>query len=197
MITLHVKDITSQESRKLLSGSILPRPIALISTLQDNNKINVAPFSYFTIVSAEPPMISVSVRYDTDTQKDTSRNILRNKEFVVHIISPNYLEQANETSASLSREESELELAGLTAVESTSIKTPGILEAKVRFECEYVTHVPFEKNDLIIGRVKTFHIDEQIYDNGKILIEELNPVSRLSGARYGLIGDIISLETKK
>lgn len=197
MITLHSDRNSDQENRKLLSGSVLPRPIALISTLQENGKLNMAPFSYFTIVSATPPLVSVSVRYDTDTQKDTSRNIFRNKEFVVHIISPDFLEKANETSTSLSPEESEVEFAGLTPISSVSIKTPGIKEAKVRMECEYVTHVPFEHNDLIIGKIKTFHVDEEVYDNGKIKLEVLNPVSRLSGKRYGLIGDIISLETKK
>jgi flavin reductase (DIM6/NTAB) family NADH-FMN oxidoreductase RutF len=81
MITLHANDLTTKENKKLLSGSIAPRPIALISTLQENNKLNMAPFSYFNIVSGEPPMISVSVRYDTNDQKDTSLNIFRNKEF--------------------------------------------------------------------------------------------------------------------
>lgn len=194
MITLHTKDLKGNETRKLLSGSILPRPIALISTLQENKKVNMAPFSYFNIVSGTPPLISVSVRYDTANQKDTSRNIFREKEFVLHIISRDFLEKANMTSTSLSSEESEVEYAGLTEVDSTSIETPGIKEAKVRFECKYVKHVELDSTDLIIGKVKTFHIDESVYDNGKIKLEELNPVSRLSGKRYGLIGEIIKMD---
>lgn len=197
MIVLHSKDLSNTENKKLLSGSIAPRPIALISSLQVNNKINVAPFSYFNIVSGEPPMISVSVRFDNETQKDTSLNIFRNKEFVVHIISLDYLEKANLTSISLGRDKSELEFANLTSIPSISIKTPGIKEAKVRFECEYVDHMHFEKTDLIIGRVITFHIDDDVYDEGKIKLDKLLPVSRLSGARYGLIGDIIKLPTIK
>ena len=197
MITLHANDLSAKENKKLLSGSIAPRPIALISTLQENNKLNMAPFSYFNIVSGEPPMISVSVRYDTDNQKDTSLNILREKEFVVHIISREFLEKANETSTSLGRDESEVEYADLTSIPSISIKTPGIKEAKVRFECEYATHLHFEHTDLIIGRVVTYHINEEVYDNGKIKLDKLQPVSRLSGARYGMIGEIIQLETKK
>ena len=191
MITLHTKDLQENASRKLLSGSILPRPIALISTLQENGKVNVAPFSWFNIVNGEPPMISVSVRYDTEKQKDTSRNIMRNKEFVVHIISEDYLEKANKTSISLSPYESELEFANLTRVDSSSIKTPGIMESKVRLECQLETYVSLEKADLIIGKVITFHIDEEIYDNGKIDLLKLNPVSRLSGKRYSLVGKII------
>lgn len=197
MITIHAKNQTERENKKLLSGTILPRPIALVSTTQENGKINMAPFSYFNIVSAMPPMVSISVRYDEDIQKDTSRNILRTKEFVVHIISPDYMEKANETAINLSADESEVEYAGLTPVKSTSIKTMGISESKVRLECKYVTHVAFDKTDLIIGEVVTFHIDESIYDQGKIKVEALNPVSRLSGSRFSLIGDIIAMERPK
>ena len=199
MITIHAKDNTERENKKLLSGTILPRPIALVSTMQENGKINMAPFSYFNIVSAKPPLVSISVRYDGGNQKDTSRNILREKEFVVHIITPDYMEKANETATPLDKDESEVEYAGLTPLESTSINTFGIKESKVRMECKYVTHVPFEETDLIIGEVITFHIDESIYEEGKINTRQLNPISRLSGARFSLIGDIIAMErpTKK
>jgi len=194
MAVLDSIDLTERENFKILTGSILPRPIAWITTLQENGKVNMAPFSYFNIVTANPPLISVSVRYDTDSQKDTSRNIFRNKEFVVHIISHEYLKQANDTSISLGRDESEVEFAGLTLADSINMKTPGVKEAKVRFECVYETHINFEHTDLIIGRVKTYHINEDVYNDGKIDLDELNPVSRLSGARYGLIGEKIFME---
>lgn len=194
MITLHTKDLKDNEARKLLSGSVAPRPIAFITTLQDNGKVNAAPFSWFNMVSGTPPLVSVSIRYDSETQKDTSRNIIKNKEFVVHIISEDYLEKANATSISLSRLESELEYVGLTEVKSTSIKTPGIKEAKVRFECEYVTHIELESTDLIIGKIVTFHIDDTVYMDGKINIKALNPVLRLPGKRYSLVGKIIEIK---
>lgn len=197
MITLDSSVLTEKENAKLLSGSILPRPIALVSTLQENQKINMAPFSYFNIVSANPPMISISVRRDQEVQKDTSRNIIRNKEFVVHIISPEFLEQANKTATILGRDESEVEYANLTPVKSEQIATPGIAESKVRMECEYVTHVEFEHTDLIIGTVKMYHVDEQVYDQGKIKLDVLNPVSRLSGSRYSLVGTIIPMDKPK
>lgn len=190
---ISVSDV-EKENYKLLSGSILPRPIAWISTLQENKKMNIAPFSYFNIVSSSPPLISVSVRYDTSTQKDTSRNILRDKEFVVHIISKEYVEQANQTSISLSSTESEVEYANLHPVESKHVKVPGIKEAKIRLECVLEQHIPFETTDLIIGRVVGYWVDEDIFFDGKINLEKLNPVSRLSGARYGMIGEIIHIK---
>lgn len=194
MITLFTKDLSGNEARKLLSGSILPRPIALVSTTQENNLVNVAPFSWFNMVNASPPMISISVRYDTDNQKDTSRNIMRNKEFVVHIISEDFLEKANKTAVSLSPFESELTYADLMEVESSIISTKGIKEAKVRLECVLETTLHLEQADLIIGRVVAFHFDEEVYLNGKIDFKKLNPVSRLSGKRYGLIGKVIEID---
>lgn len=194
MITLQTKDLDNTATRKLLSGSILPRPIALVSTLQENGKVNMAPFSWFNIVSGFPPMISIAVRNDLKEQKDTPKNIFREKEFVIHIISYNFLEQANKTSDTLGRDESEVEYVNLTIEESTSIKTPGIKEAKIRLECEYEQHLELGTSVLIIGKVKTFHIDDEVYQDGKINLEKLNPVGRLSGKRYSLIGDIISFE---
>lgn len=183
-----------KDNYKLLSGSILPRPIALISSLQENGKINVAPFSYFNIVSSNPPLLSVSVRYDTNNQKDTSKNIFRDKEFVVHIISHEFLQKANKTSIPLSDTQSELEYAGLSSVPSKIVKVPGIKEAKIRLECVYENHMSFSSTDLIIGRVVGYWVDEEIFDKGKIDFEKLNPVSRLSGSRYALIGDVIAMK---
>ena len=193
---LCVSDV-EKENYKILSGSILPRPIAWITTVQENGKVNAAPFSYFNIVSAQPPLLSVSVRYDTDDQKDTSRNIFREKEFVVHIISEDAMMKANKTSKSMGKNESELSYAGLESVESVNVNTPGLKIAKVRLECVYETHMKFETTDLIIGRVVGYHIDDEVFDNGKIRLDKLKPVSRLSGSRYGLIGDIVHVQKEK
>ena len=196
MIYLSASEV-EKENYKLLSGAISPRPIALITTLQENKEVNAAPFSYFNVVSAKPPLLSVSVRYDTEQQKDTSRNIFREKEFVVHIISEDYLEKAHKTSITLSNKESELTYARLHTIPSKDIKTPGIKESKIRLECVYETHIHFETTDLIIGRVVGYHIDEEVFDNGKIDFVKLNPVSRLPGSNYGLLGEIIHFEKEQ
>ena len=194
MINLHSKDLSPSQTRKLLSGSVVPRPIALITSLQANGKTNMAPFSWFNIVSGSPPLLSVSIRYDDDKQKDTSRNILREKEFVVHIISYDFLEKADKTSINLGPNESELNYAHFELIESSLIKTPGVKEAKIRMECQYIHHLNLGSSDLIIGKVVSFHIDNRIYLDGKISFEELKPVARLSGKRYGLINEIISID---
>ncbi len=133
-------------------------------------------------------MISVAIQRNGGKQKDTARNILDSKEFVVHIVDQENVEKINETAASLPPNQSEIELAKLTPVKSTKITIPGKEEAKVRFECTLEHSVELGGNDspgcdLIIGRVVQFHIDDSIYENGRINPDALGAVSRLAGRK--------------
>ena len=193
---------SERENYKLLIGSIIPRPIAFITSVSKDGTLNGAPFSYFNIVSSNPPMISVAIQRNGGKQKDTARNILDSKEFVVHIVDQENVEKINETAASLPPNQSEIELAKLTPVKSTKITIPGIKEAKVRFECTLEHYVELGGNDspgcdLIIGRVVQFHIDDTIYENGRINPDALGAVSRLAGQSYARIGEIFELERPK
>ncbi|XKH49509.1 flavin reductase family protein [Chryseomicrobium palamuruense] len=192
---------TERENYKLLIGSIIPRPIAFVTTDSGNGVINGAPFSYFSIVSSNPPMVSLSIQRPASGHKDTARNIYRTKEFVVHIVDRDNVEKINETAASLAPDESELIRAGLTPVASEVVAVPGVREAKVRMECRLVEAIPFHEgdagSDLLIGRVVRFHIDEEIYSNGRIDPRALNAVSRLAGTNYAEIGEIFSMDRPK
>ncbi|MDR9856066.1 flavin reductase family protein [Paenibacillus sp. VCA1] len=191
---------SERDNYKLLTGSIIPRPVAWVTTLAENGKINAAPFSYFNIVTADPPMISVSVQRKQGSRKDTSRNAVREGEFVVHIGDELSVEKLNITAASLPPDESELEHAGLTPVPSDNVRVPGIAEAKIRMECVLEQAIPLGGTpdspaaDLLIGRVVRFHIDESLLDQGRILAEALKPVSRLAGSHYAKLGETFSLE---
>ncbi|MGD6950076.1 flavin reductase family protein, partial [Bacillus mobilis] len=103
----------------------IPRPIAFVTTLSKDGVVNGAPFSYFNIVSANPPMISLSIQRAQGRQKDTARNILESKEFVVHIVDEHNVEKVNQTAASLPPEQSEIEAAGFTTEASEKIAVPG------------------------------------------------------------------------
>jgi flavin reductase (DIM6/NTAB) family NADH-FMN oxidoreductase RutF len=193
---------SERENYKLLIGSIIPRPIAFITSVSKDGTLNGAPFSYFNIVSSNPPMISVAIQRKGGEQKDTARNILDSKEFVVHIVDQENVEKINETAASLPPNQSEIELAKLTSVKSTKITASGIKEAKVRFECILEHSVELGGTDspgcdLIVGRVVQFHIDDSIYENGRINPDALGAVSRLAGQSYAKIGEIFELERPK
>ena len=199
MLSFDPRNNAERENYKLLIGSIVPRPIAFVTTVAEDGPINGAPFSYFNVVTSNPPMISVSTQRKNGELKDTARNILGNKEFVIHIVDEQNVEQINITAASLPPNESEIEKANLTLVDSEIVSVPGIKEAKVRLECTLEHSVELGENntigaDLLIGKVVRFHIDEKIYEAGRINHETHGAVSRLAGSNYAKIGDVFSIE---
>lgn len=191
--------LTERENYKLLIGSIIPRPIAFVTTLSHDAVLNGAPFSYFNIVSSDPPLISLSIQRSGGKAKDTARNMKTRGEFVVHIVDEDNVHQVNMTAAKLPPDQSEVQLAGLTPVDSVKVTVPGIAEAKIRMECVVEHALEFGghgKNgcDFIIGRVMQFHIQDHIYENGRIDPVGLKAVSRLAGHHYAKIGDIFEIE---
>ncbi|RCW41535.1 flavin reductase family protein [Paenibacillus prosopidis] len=200
MISIDPTSQSVQDNYKLLIGSIVPRPIAFVSTLSSEGVLNAAPFSFFNIVTANPPMVAISVQRKQGDQKDTARNAVEAGEFVVHIADEDYIEAINITAANLPPDESEVALAGLTAIPSERVSVPGIAEAKIRMECVLEQALPLggtEESpacDLLIGRVVRFHVAESLYGNGRINAEALRPVSRLAGSDYAKLGEQFSID---
>src|SRR5699024_4814459 len=128
MLTIDPISNTERENYKLLTGSIIPRPIAFVTSATEDGTINGAPFSYFNVVSSNPPMISLAIQRKDGMPKDTARNIIENKSFVVHIVDEQNVAKINETAASLAPDQSEIEQADLTLVESEKVPVPGIKE---------------------------------------------------------------------
>lgn len=195
-------ELNERDNYKFLIGGIVPRPIAFVTTESSEGVINGAPFSYFNIVTANPPMISISVqRQQNGKQKDTARNAIEKNEFVIHIVDELNVEAINQTAAALPPNESEIQFAGLTPVESVKVSVPGVKEAKIRLECQLEKVIPLGTNnegcDLLIGKVVYYHIDEEIYQNGRIDPNGLKAVSRLAGDNYAKIGEIFTIDRPK
>ncbi|MEH7378644.1 flavin reductase family protein [Neobacillus drentensis] len=202
MLSIDPALMSERENYKFLIGSIIPRPIAFVTTISKDGVLNGAPFSYFNIVSSNPPMISISIQRSAGSQKDTARNIIDSKQFVVHIVDEHNVEKINKTAASLPSDQSEVKLANLTSVDSVKISVPGVKEAKIRMECslEHSLELGSSDNpgcDFIIGRVVQFHIEDEIYENGRIDARGLAAVSRLAGNNYAKIGEIFEIERPK
>jgi flavin reductase (DIM6/NTAB) family NADH-FMN oxidoreductase RutF len=202
MLSINPDSLSERDNYKLLIGSIIPRPIAFVTSLSADNILNGAPFSYFNIVSSNPPMISLSIQRVNGRQKDTSRNILQHKEFVVHIVDEQNVEQVNKTAANLPSNQSEIQFAGLTPVKSTKLSVPGVKEAKIRMECVLEHSLVLGDNaapgcDFIIGKIIQFHIDDEIYQNGRIDPRGLGAISRLAGHDYAKIGEIFTKDRPK
>jgi flavin reductase (DIM6/NTAB) family NADH-FMN oxidoreductase RutF len=192
--------LSVKENYKFLTGSIIPRPIAFVSTLSKEGVLNAAPFSYFNALTSNPPLIAISIGRKDGVQKDTSRNAETLGEFVVHIPDETYIEAVNITAANLGPDESEVDLAKLTAVDSVKVKVPGIAESRIRMECVVEQILPLggtadkPATDLLIGKVVHYHIADELYNEGKIDAEKLRPVGRLAGTNYVKLGKTFSLD---
>ena len=192
-----------KDNYHLLTGVVIPRPIAFITSQNNDSVVNAAPFSFFNVVAAEPPLIAVSVlRNEGQMTKDTANNISVSKEFVVHLVDENLVEQVNQAASSYPSSVSEVEETGLTLAPSKKVQVPGIQEASIRMECKLHQIVPLGtdeaySSDLFIGEVVMFHISEKVIENDRISAERVKPVSRLAGSNYSKLGQLFSLERPK
>jgi flavin reductase (DIM6/NTAB) family NADH-FMN oxidoreductase RutF len=175
------------DNYKFLIGSILPRPIAVVSTLNSDGSNNLAPFSFFTAVSASPMIIAFCpmIRTSTGDFKDTLKNILREKEFVVNFCTEDNYEKVNLSSTELPFGEDEYKFAGLTPIDSQLVKARRLKESPIQFECVFRDMLCYGKTpgsgSLITGEVKLIHVDESIMREGKIATDLLKAVGRGAG----------------
>jgi flavin reductase (DIM6/NTAB) family NADH-FMN oxidoreductase RutF len=192
---------TSQKDvYKILTGTVIPRPIGWVSTTDGLGNYNLAPFSFFNAVGEDPPHIMFSTVRTGNVNKDTLNNVLQTGEFVVNMATEDLVEKMNTTSANLKPGESEFELAGLTPADSVFVKAPRVLESPVNMECRLVHHYSLENHKnggatIMIGRVVMFHVDDSILlDNYKINQDAYRPVARLAGWNYSKLGEIFSIK---
>jgi flavin reductase (DIM6/NTAB) family NADH-FMN oxidoreductase RutF len=184
-------ELPFQETHKLMIGSIVPRPIALVSTTSEDGVNNIAPFSYFNGVCSNPPtiMFAPARRGWDGSEKDTLVNIRDTKEFVVNIVSESFAEQMVQCSTDYKNDIDEFTISGLNPLPSEKIISPRLKESKISFECKLnqIVEIGDDKAGsgfIVIGTVILFHIDDSIIIDGKINIEKLNPIGRLAGNWY-------------
>jgi flavin reductase (DIM6/NTAB) family NADH-FMN oxidoreductase RutF len=180
---------------KLLVGAVVPRPIAWVTTRAESGKVNLAPFSCFTFVSSDPPMVAISVGRLRGELKDTARNIARDGEFVVHIADESQVALVHQSSVEYPEEVSEVAQLGLELVPGRRVATPRLAAPPVAMECRHAQTVEFGRlrAQLIVGEVLTFHIEESLYRDGKIDATRFRPIARLGGPRYARLGEIVTL----
>ncbi|MDQ6599203.1 flavin reductase family protein [Bacillus salipaludis] len=179
-----------KEAYKLLVGSILPRPIAFVSTLAEDGTANAAPFSFFTAICASPMLVCFSpMRRGKDgAKKDTLVNIENTRQFVINIVSEGIASQMNDCAIEFSPEVDEINETGLTKEPSKKIKVPRIRESLVHLECELYQVLDFGDQpgagSLVIGKVVHVHVADDLYNNGRIDSEKLKPLGRMAGNTF-------------
>lgn len=186
--TFNSDEIDHRQTYRLLIGSIVPRPIAWVSSLSPSGTPNLAPFSFFTMVSHAPPMLSISVGEREHQMKDTGFNIMETKDFVVHTVTDGWEEAMNESSANLDPDKSEFDFAGLETEPSVMVSAPRIKNAPVAMECRFDRMIEFGddwRTFLVIGKILCWHVREDLMLEDKYVDPwKLKPVGRLGGPRY-------------
>jgi flavin reductase (DIM6/NTAB) family NADH-FMN oxidoreductase RutF len=187
MLSFDTKNAEFGDNYKMLIGSILPRPIAVVSTKNEDGSNNVAPFSFFTGVSAKPFIVCFAplIRSSTGDKKDTVKNIERTKQFVINFCSEENADKVNAASAELPYGDDEFIHAGLTPIPSELIDVARVKESPIHFECVLRDIISYGDQPgagtLITGEVVKVHIDDKIYDNGRITTQAWKPMGRGAG----------------
>jgi flavin reductase (DIM6/NTAB) family NADH-FMN oxidoreductase RutF len=183
-----------------LTAAVVPRPIALITTLSRAGNCNVAPYTFFSIAGTEPPMVTVTVLPTPDGRmKDTGTNILHSKEFVINLVSEDLAEAMNLTCIDAPAEVDEMALAGLAPAPSVKIKPPRVARSPVALECVLHSTVPLSANQYIaLGRIVHAHVnDELVLDAHAPLLDTnaMHLVGGMHGAKwYTRTSDLFSMD---
>jgi flavin reductase (DIM6/NTAB) family NADH-FMN oxidoreductase RutF len=190
-------DLDPQQTYKLITGVVVPRPIAWVCTRSPEGVLNVAPFSAFTFVSNKPPMLGINVGRKAGVRKDTGRNIHATGEYVVHIGDEPLIEAIHESAVEHPPEVSEVDLLGLQVTPSDRISVPRLIAPPIAMECRLHQAIPFGDtgSEFIVGEVLVFHLRDGLLRNGKIDSAELNPVCRLAGPNYATLGRVVTMRT--
>jgi flavin reductase (DIM6/NTAB) family NADH-FMN oxidoreductase RutF len=203
MLSLDPQNMIPKDIYKLLIGAIVPRPIAFVSTMDTNAVRNLAPFSFFTVASSNPPVVvfCTSVPSGERTMKDTLRNVLDTREFVVNIVSEDFAEKMNHCSAAVPPEVDEFQLSGLTPVPSDLVKPYRVAESQIQMECRLLQVVTVSDKpnggNLVLGEVVRFHLAETVSNNFYIDPDRLRAIGRMAGVTYCRTTDRFELPRPK
>jgi len=175
---------------KLLIGSVVPRPIAFVSTIDSDGAFNVAPFSFFTVASSNPPVLVFTVgnRARPDPRKDTLRNITTAREFVVNVVSEEIAAKMNLCAGDYPPDVDEFQVSGLTPIPSDLVKAPRVAESPINMECRLLYTISLSGlvngGNLVLGEVVRFHIDDAYFNNFRIDPDKLRAIGRMAGNSY-------------
>jgi flavin reductase (DIM6/NTAB) family NADH-FMN oxidoreductase RutF len=178
------EDLSKKDVYKLLTGIVVPRPIAWISTISGEGTPNLAPFSFYTAISSDPPLVCVSIGRHKHRKKDTLVNIETTREFVINSVSEELVEQMDQSAIEFEAAVNEFEQVGLTPEPSIIVNPPRVREAKISMECKLHERLALGVDvTLVIGRVVAFHIAEEVYvPDFKINHAKVKAVGRMAGS---------------
>ncbi len=196
MTEVDFEGITAYQRYKLMASLIVPRPIALVTTLGPTGVVNAAPFSMFNMIGEDPPILMISVNRLTDGRfKDTAANILRSGEFVVHMSDEPMAQKMHDCGKAFPSNVSELAEVGLTPVPAHSVAPPRILEAPVAFECVLHEKLETDSRYVFIGRIVRLAARDGLIDTvaWRVNLRDYHPVARFGASFYTRTNDRFSM----
>jgi flavin reductase (DIM6/NTAB) family NADH-FMN oxidoreductase RutF len=181
-------DLSPHDRYKLLCGVVVPRPIALVTTLDANGAVNAAPFSFFNVFSEDPPVVVLGLQHKADrSPKDTTRNIHRDGEFVIHMVDEALASAMNDCAVDFPSGESEVAATGLATLPSVDVKVPRLAAAPFALECKRSVSLAFGPGrELLVGEVLRIHARAGLVDEAKLYVDlaAYRPIGRLFGNLY-------------
>ena len=180
---------------KLFTGSVIPRPIALVTSLGETGVVNAAPFSQFVIVAVDPGLLGFSIGPGPRGYKDTLRNVMREREFVINTVPWALAAIVQRCGEDFPPEVSEIEVNKLELLRSERVKAPRVAASKVQFECslERIIEVGDAPNHFVIGKVVLVHVEDGLLTDFKIDTRRYDPLARIGGRTFARLGEIVSI----
>ena len=196
---INADQLSGEATYKLLTGSVVPRPIAWVTTISEDKVVNLAPFSCFTFLSSNPPLLGFTVGPRRGARKDTARTIRYASEFVVHIADDSMLDALHTSADEYLPEVSEAEFLNLKVTPSEVVRVPRLAAAPIAMECVLDQSLRFGRtgSEFFVGEVKVFHVRDGLCVNGKIDSEQLRPIGRLAGPVYHRLGEVVRKQPNK
>jgi len=178
-------DAETRDRYKLLTGLVVPRPIGWIGTRRRDGTNNLAPFSFFNVVSTNPPVVLFSAGSHPDRRKDSATLAEERGEFTVNIVSEDVVHAMSVTSGSFTADDDEFAIAGLTAEEGTMVDAPIVAESPANLECTVRQVIELgERTKLVLGDVVVIHVEEEVLDGTRVDNDVLRAIGRMAGATY-------------
>lgn len=191
--SVNLDSLSRAERYKMLTGAVIPRPIAFVTTIGPSSIINAAPFSQFVIVAVDPGLLAISIGPRPGSLKDTLMNIRANGEFVINLVPEGWENIVQECSTDQPADVSEVDQLGLTTIPSLYVKPPRLAGTKIQFECklERIIEIGDAPNHFVIGRVAQMHVRQGLARDCKIDPKRHAPTARIGGRNYVRLGEIV------
>ena len=178
---------------QFLISAVVPRPIAFVSTRGADGSTNLAPFSFFTALSSQPPMLGIAIVDRGEDVKDTLRNIRETHEFVVNVVNEPLLQAMVRTSGEWPASTSEFDVAHLTPASSERVMAPYVKESPLQLECRLHREIPIGSSTFIVGEIVLARASDDVLHDGRVDPRKLAPVGRLGGELYSLLREVRSV----